>query len=283
MSTSKFIELPIEIQGESQILHGTVFVPTTAPKAWVLFSGATGVPHQYYRNFSRWLASEKQFSVVTFDYRDFGTSSGKNLRQSKASMSDWGIYDVGSALSWTARRAGSANLWVIGHSLGGLLLPMVPGIQLVNRIICVATGPLHWIDIPWPARAFALSFWYGHGPLATATLGYLPGRLFGFGADLPSNVYWQSRKWCTSRGSFYNDVGTILPYPDLTLTQSVRLVGILDDMTIPPYAVWRLKQSYPAAHITQFTMRPMDYGLRSLGHIRVFSETCSAAWPSIVG
>lgn len=275
-------EETVEIGGPHQVLTGTLFHPVNSPKAWVVLAGATGVPHRYYRHFAQWLAAEKGLAVVTFDYSDFGASSTGSLRKSMVIMSDWGMHDVAAVLAWTKQHAQDVDLWVIGHSLGGMLLPMVPGIQTVKRIICVASGPVHWRDHPWPFRALALSFWYGHGPLTATALGYLPGRLSGLGADLPASVYWQWRRWCTTPGSFENDVGTTLPIPEQTLTPDVRLVAITDDTTIPPSSVWRLMESYPVAPKSQLTIRPKDYGLLAIGHVRVFSQQCSVVWSEIV-
>lgn len=272
----------VAIQGHGHALAGTLFKPVSTPKAWVVLAGATGVPHRYYRHFARWLSEEFSLAVLTFDYRDFGGSRTGSMRKSTVTMSDWGTHDVAAALAWTKVRAGGSELWVIGHSLGGMLLPMVPGIQSVNRIICVASGPVHWTDHPWPFRALALSFWYAHGPLSVAALGYLSGRLSALGSDLPAGVYWQWRRWCTTKGSFLNDLGRALPDPDMTLKPQVRLVAISDDTSIPTVAVRRLMQSYPQAQKTLFKLRPQDYGLNAIGHIKAFSKECSAVWPAIV-
>jgi predicted alpha/beta hydrolase len=277
-----YVEEAVKIEGLDQVLSGTLFRPTAVPKAWVVLAGATGVPHRYYRHFARWLTAERGLAVLTFDYRDFGASSVGSLRKSKAKMSDWAIHDVAAALAWAKLQAQDADLWVIGHSVGGMFLPMVTDIHTVKRIICVASGPVHLNDHSWPFRALVLSFWYGHGPLAVLALGYLPGRMSGLGADLPPGVYWQWRRWCITRGFHENDIGTTLPIPDETITPEVRLIGITDDTSIPPMVVWRLMQSYPVAPKTQCTLRPEDHGLAAIGHIRAFSKQCSAVWPTLV-
>src|SRR5690606_19925520 len=105
-------------------------------------------------------------------------------------------------------------VWALGHSFGGLMLPFQPGARRLKRVIAVASGPVHLSDHPWPYRAAAAAFWYGPGPLAAALAGRLPGRAFGMGADIPAGVYWQWRRWCTTRGFWLADVGRELPVPD---------------------------------------------------------------------
>ncbi len=273
----------IRIEAEGAALSGTLYRPAGRARAAVVIHGATGVPQRFYDAFAEWLAREREVLVLTYDYRDFGASRTGPARASKATMADWGMRDQQAAFDTLARLAPSLPLKVIGHSLGGLLLPFHDNAHGIDGAVLVASGPARHPDHPWPYRAAALAFWFGHAPLATALLGYLPGRALGFGADLPKGVYWQWRRWCTGRGPYGGDVGRALPEPAHRVTAPVRFVAVADDQVIPPEVVWRLMQLYPNAPKAQHVLRPERHGLRKVGHLGAFARANAAAWPALIG
>ena len=81
-------------------------------------------------------------------------------------MADWGVQDQPAAQAALKARLPDTPLWVIGHSLGGFMLPFQPDTAEIARLITVASGAAYVGDHPWPYRAMALLFWYGPGPLA---------------------------------------------------------------------------------------------------------------------
>ena len=100
-------------------------------------------------------------------------------------------------------------------------------------------------DHPWPYRALAMWFWHGIGPLATAIMGYLPGRALRFGEDVPAPAYWQWRRWCTSRDFHAADLGKGLPRPQWSAARPpVRLLAFEDDDLIPPHCVEKLAEAF---------------------------------------
>jgi predicted alpha/beta hydrolase len=161
------------------------------------------------------------------------------------------------------------------------MLPFQSGASRVSRLITVASGPVHLSDHPPLMTLGALAFWYGPAPVAVAVTGKLPGRLIGISRDLPSGVYWQWRRWCTTRGFHLGDVGKTLPVPDFKAFEGqARIVAIADDTMVPPAAVWRLMQLYPNAWRRQHVIRPDG---DAIGHISVFHERNAKHWPEILG
>jgi len=130
-------------------------------------------------------------ACLTYDYRGFGASATGPIRQSQVLLSDWALID--QAVARAAMRAlyPGLPLRVIGHSLGGLTMPLQHRLEEIDHVITIASGRVHVRDRPWPYQTFAHLFWFGHVPVLKRLLGYLPGRLLGFGADLPSAFYWQ--------------------------------------------------------------------------------------------
>lgn len=263
-------------------LSARLYVPQTAPETVVVLNSATGVPRAYYQHFASWLAAAHGIACLTYDYRDFETSLQGPLRGSKVTMADWAVLDMPAARAEMRRRYPQAKLWVIGHSVGGMLGPVQPDIDRVDRMICVSAGMVSLADHPWPYRAMAALFWFGHAPLAARVMGYLPGKALGFGADLPAPVYWQWRKWCTSPRSYLADIGTDLPALNPAgVGGQIDLFAFADDQMVPPQAVWRLAELYgPKAQ--RHLVAPQDHGLAEIGHIGVFARRNAAVWPRLI-
>lgn len=263
-------------------LSARLYAPMARPDVAVVLNGATGVPRDYYQHFARWLAAERGMACLTYDYRDFGTSLKRRLKDSDATMADWALKDMPAAQAEMRRRYPDARLWVIGHSVGGMLGPLQPGIERIDRMICVCSGLVTLADHPWPYKGLAALFWYGHVPPLVRLLGYLPGRMLGFGSDLPSGVYWQWRKWCTSPDSYLPELGDTLPQVDWGRTTApVDVIALEDDQTVPPPAVWRLAELYgPAAR--RHLLAPAAFGLREVGHIGAFARRSRAIWPQLI-
>ncbi len=274
---------PVTIHAPGAVLTGRLFLPPGRPRVAVVLHGATGVPQSFYAPFATWLAAERGFACLTYDYRDFGASARGAMRRSRATMADWGLRDQTAALAALAVRLPDADLWVIGHSLGGAMLPYHTGLDRVSRAILVGAGMVHVSDHPWPYQALARLFWQGHGPLLVRIAGFLPGRLSGFGADLPAGVYWQWRRWCLNRGYHLTDAGRTLPMPDPSaMTAPMKFVAVADDALVPPAAVWRLMALFPDSVKRQLVLRPDGHGLARIGHLGPFARRNAVLWPQII-
>ncbi|WP_299652204.1 alpha/beta fold hydrolase [uncultured Tateyamaria sp.] len=260
-------------------LVGRLYRPERRPFAAVVLNSATGVPQTFYTHFARWLAAERRMAVLTYDYRGLGRSHAGPMRKVQADMTDWGIRDQVAARRAIRREVPGAPLWIVGHSLGAMLLPNQPELEDVVRVIGVASGMVHHNDHPWPYRAVALNFWFTLGPLATLLCGYLPGKRLRFGEDLPAGVFWQWRKWCTSRAFYDNDLGPRLPAPNWDSDAVVRLHAFADDDLIPPAQVEKLAKVYGADPVL---IDPKDYDLIKVGHLGAFSRKNRAIWPILL-
>ncbi len=272
----------VKIVSNDAVLVGRLYLPIHAPKATVVLHGAVGVPQRSYRHFAAWLAAERGMACLTYDYRDFGASATGSMRRSRATLSDWGMCDQEAALDAAEARLPGIPLWVIGHSLGGAMLPFHRP-RKIERAIVLAAGILHVSDHPWPYQALARQFWNVSGPLATMAAGYMPGRRIGFGSDLPAGVFWQWRRWCTKRGFHLNDAGTHLPRLDPAAhTAPTRLIAVADDVMVPASAVRRMMDLMPQSAKNLSVLRAEDFGLKSIGHLGAFDRGKSVLWPAIV-
>lgn len=272
----------VAFQAGKNLLKGRLYLPHGVPAAAMVLNSATGVPQGYYRHFAAWLARERGMACLTYDYSGFGDSATGHPRSSDATMADWALVDQPAARAEMRRQLPGVPLQVMGHSLGAMLMPLQDGLEDVTRMTGVASGLVHHSDHPWPYQAMARAFWFGHVPVLVRLMGYLPGRLIGFGEDLPAGVYWQWRRWCTTRESYLPEMGKGLPQADWTRSGApVTMFAFSDDQTIPPQCVRRLAGVYgPDAEMA--VVSPSDHGLQAIGHLGAFTRRASALWPTLV-
>jgi predicted alpha/beta hydrolase len=277
-------KLAVTIDAPGAALHGYLHTPQSGqPRLAIVIHSATGVPQSYYARFARWLAEDRQAAVLIYDYRDMGESSHGPMKEARATMSDWGVLDQSAALDFLCGRYPAMPVWVIGHSLGGMCLPWHEKADRVERLITVASGKAHFTRHPLFYIPAVMLFWFVLGPVTTRFFGYLPGKFSGIGADLPANAFWQWRRWCLSHGFYKGDWGKAMPVPDLTrMTGDVTLTAISDDVMMTAESVRRLAETYPTARVRFREIAPESLGLKSIGHLRIFSERCKAAWPAIL-
>ncbi len=205
------------------------------------------------------------------------------MRDSTATLADWGRLDQGAALAALARMYPDTPLWVLGHSVGGLWMGWHQTMGRVSRAITIGAGLTHVSDHPWRYQWKARAFWSLPVRALARVAGYLPGRLVGLGADLPRGVYEDWRRWCLTRGWHLSDVGRTLPLPDpARVTARLRMIAVADDDLVPPEAVWRARALYPEAMKEQKVLRPGDFGLERIGHIPPFTRGNAVLWPAIL-
>lgn len=279
-SPANVSEEDVHFHSGEYLLHGRFFVPPLAPEKVVIINAATDVPAYFYHAFARWLAREKGYACLTYDYRGFGKSARD--RDAKVLLSDWAVHDAQAARDFVRRRFRASKIWIIGHSVGAMGLPFQERLDEIERVICVASGMVHVRDHPYYYQPLARLFWFGHVPLVVAAFGRVP-KWLGLGAELPGPVYWQWRRWCTQKSFFANDFGRALPMPDWTGLQApVKFVAISDDAMVPPKAVWRLMQCFQGAWRTQLVLKPESNGLKHIGHIHAFAERNKACWEDVI-
>jgi predicted alpha/beta hydrolase len=263
-------------------LAGTLFGNPATAKAAIILNPATAVPASYYKAFAKWLSETHEVLVLTYDYRDFARSAKRSLRDSDARMSDWGILDQSAALSFLIQRLPHLPVRIIGHSLGAQFLSFQKDIDKVDRVAAVCAGPAYWLDHPRRYLPTVFMFWWLVGPLLTKLTGYMPGKKLGLGNDIPKGVYWQWRRWCLTRDFSRIDWGRSIPAPDISKARfRLMLLPVEDDVMIPPTMVRKLAAFYPAAEVTEDLLKPSDFGLKEIGHLRAFAPRNKALWPRI--
>jgi len=234
----------------------------------VVVASATGVRRGYYGAFSSWLA-QRGTRVVTFDYRGIGGSRPERLRSFDASLVDWAELDLGSVIEWAAARFGRGRTCVVGHSVGGQLLGLVPDVSAVRAVVMVASQSGDYRL--WPSvadRARFVAFWHALVPGIASALGYLPGAL-GIGEDLPGGVAREWARWCRTPGYMVGGDGHARRDLYRRVTSPILAFGFDDDDYAPPATVGALLELYENAPVTR---RQISTGEAKVGHFGFFRE-----------
>jgi predicted alpha/beta hydrolase len=234
----------------------------------VVIAGALGVGRRYYRAFASHLAAHGM-AVVTFDYRGIGGSAPRRLRGFGARARDWGQLDLAGVLGWLGARRDPATITVVGHSIGGQLLGMVPPATRFGRALLVAAQAGSWHHWSGLGRVALLGLWYAALPALTATAGMLPMRWFGLGDNVPAGVAREWAAWARCPDYLFDPRHGLDLRGFSRLDVPLRAYSFADDFYAPLPAVQALLARYPAAAIEHRHLTKLP---RPVGHFGFFRE-----------
>jgi predicted alpha/beta hydrolase len=245
----------------------------------VLICPATGVKQFFYLRFAKWLAKEGH-DVLVFDYRGIGLSARGKLKECKATLADWGQKDQVAALEWMAKRTGSEQVVLLGHSAGGQMIGLLPNHQRVARLVGVAAST-GWFPGMKPSFRFKARLSLRCLiPLAIKFIGYAPTSKLGLGEDLPAGVARQWGQWCAAGGYAINATRN---RPDLDFHAKILIPITVfhaeDDDIATPVTVSDLMRTYPHAIKSVCKIKPAHVGLKALGHMDWFRSSHQVVWP----
>jgi len=241
----------------------------------VVMASATGVLRRFYAPFAEWLSTQG-FAVVAFDYRGMGDSPTHHER-AEPSMHDWGELDLASVHAWAAATLGDGRAAIIGHSVGGQLVGLLPETSKVSALVTVGAQSGDWRLWPLPSRLAMALLWYGVVPGVTHAVGYLPGAL-GIGEDLPAGVALEWASWCRTRGYLAGAGFEDRRAGFARLAAPVLAYGFDDDGYAPRAAVDALLALYAGAQIER---RQLGREAGRFGHFGFFRERHRALWRDV--
>jgi len=266
-------------------LTGTAYWPEDekANGGAVLVAAATGVKRGYYHKFAHYL-SDRGFKVLTFDYRGIGHSRPDNLKGFEADMAQWGTDDMPGAMTWIEENFKPKRRLMVGHSVAGQILSIVPGSERFDKILLVASQLGEWRNWSGIHRFKVLLFWYVVLPLLVALNGYMPGWFLG-SEDLPRGVALKWRKWGVAPGYILSD-GPHVREGFAKVKASMLFYSLTDDLMFgPDKAVQSLVDVYTNAKTERRHISPKEADTKSIGHFGFFSSrfkknlwTQSADW-----
>ena len=265
--------------GDGYPLSAHTFGDAQAARAAVLVVPAMGVEQQYYAAFAHWLAARGYF-VVTFDYRGIGRSRRGSLRQLNADVLTWAEQDTGAMVAFLRERAGGKPLLWVGHSLGGQILPLVPGHEHVKAMVTVAAGSGYWRDYAPGLKRVVPLLWFVIVPLSIPLAGYFPGRMLRMIGDLPAGVMRQWRSWCLDPDYLFG----VMPAAVRELYAALKLpllsLSFTDDEYLSEKNIQSLHGFYAGAARDMRRISPADIGVAGIGHFGFFRRRFEASlWP----
>jgi predicted alpha/beta hydrolase len=261
-------------------LSAYCYTPAEGLRADVVIGPAMAVPQSFYADFAAYLARHG-YRVWTFDYRGMGESRSGPRRACTANISDWVEKDYEALLQHADRMPEGLPLYVLGHSLGGQVAPLLPSRSRIAGLINIAVGsgaPRH--NQPKIRRSAAL-LWYVLTPVLCALFGYFPGAKIGVIGDVPRRAMFQWRSWCltpdyiltgaTGARAAYASAS----YPVLGLTFS-------DDELLLESGSRMLHEAYSASDVDYRVLSPQQFDLPRIGHFGFFkSNHEKTLWPLV--
>lgn len=270
---------------DQQTLTASLFEAEQHNGRVVLINSAMGVKRGFYAKYAAFLAANG-FHVLTYDYRGIGASRpAGSLRGFKAALWQWGAVDQAALIDWITARYPQHKLLVIGHSVGGQLVGFTPQNKHIHALLGVSAQSGYWRGWDGGRRLFMFVWWHGIIPLTTALFGYLPGRLFGSGEDVPAGV---AREWAQAgrKPNYVRDLYRATAYDHFeSFTAPIRAYSFSDDSFATYKSVENLLALYPNAQHEHCHVTPLEVQAQQIGHFGFFRKTFestlwtqSAAW-----
>lgn len=259
------------------------FHPEGTPRGVVLVVPAMGCVQSFYGAFAAWLATEG-FLAVTFDYRGIGLSRReRSLRGFKADIMDWARLDCGAVVADIARRVPEPPFYWVGHSLGGQILPFVPGRERVRKVVTVAAGSGYWLENSLALRWRVWFLWFFVVPVTLPLCGYFPGRRLRMVGDLPRNAMAQWRRWCLNSDYAAGAEGESARAQYANVDTPITALSFTDDEMMSARNVERLHATYTGAPRKMRRVTPTDVGIARIGHFGFFKRECrEPLWRSLL-
>ena len=236
----------------------------------IVISAATGIRKEYYRDFSNFMAKHG-FRVVCFDYRGIGESLVGDIRESKATMAQWGDLDVSAVLDWINHHYADDKVFYVGHSIGAHILGLAKHTEKISGTILISSGCAYWKNYGYFSKKVMWFFYFLIFPICLKILKYFPSKFFGLGDNLPPRIGENWSRWGRQEQYIYSD------FPSAKegigrLQVPVLAYSFKDDWLASPRAVKQLLDIYPNFAKQWNHLSPKDIKLRSIGHNGFFKK-----------
>jgi predicted alpha/beta hydrolase len=260
-----FRELSIPAR-DGRLLAARRWPAGSDPLASVVIGPAMGVSQGFYAPLAAWLA-ERGVAALTFDLRGVGRSRVEPLAEERADLQTWATQDLAGALVAGASLAPGKPRWYLGHSLGGQVLPLVPGASSLSGVVTVAAGSGWWPYSAPPLRRRIRLFWGLVVPVATWWAGYFPGRRLKMVGDVPRRAMLQWRDWCQHPDYLFGHLPEARE-AYATFAPPVLAVSFSDDELLGRAAIDDLCGRLPKDRLTRIHHEPLPG--EQLGHFGAF-------------
>jgi predicted alpha/beta hydrolase len=248
-------------------LAATAFVPSRPLRAAVVLNSATAVPRRIYRGFATYLA-QRDFAVLTYDYRGVADSRPPKLAGFPARMRDWVSLDASAALDRVRELWPGVPLCAVGHSVGGHAVGLLANNTAISRALLIAAQAGYW-GLFLPPENYRVYAMMNVGRLITRAFGYTPGWT-GIGEDLPKDVFLEWAGWVMSKRYFFDDptLAELANFP--RYRGALCAIGIDDDPWATPPAIDLLLTGFTGTRPERKQFNPRALGAGPIGHFGFF-------------
>ena len=264
---------------DGQPLAGTLF-ECAEPRAVLLINSGTGIPRWFYARLATY-ACERNWVVLTYDYRGVGGSAPRSLRGYSASFRDWGQQDIAGAIRWLSERYPALKLYVLGHSAGGQQLGLADNVDRVQAALFITVSTGYWRGMPSLYGYFTLSLWKAYFPLTGYLYGYVPAKKLRLGENLPVGVVQEWGAWCLEpnyMAAFFDEGGSKAtpngaPFGPTYFDRAkfpIRAYYFPDDPIATRENAHPMLALYHQASIETQWIHPSDIGVSKIGHLGFF-------------
>lgn len=256
------------------------FYPHQAQKRHlpVLIAPATGIVQGFYRHFATYLTT-LGYDVMSFDFRGIGQSLHGKLKHSRASISDWGQYDLPAAVDTLLHLSQAKQVLLVGHSAGGQLLGVMHNFKQVAKLVTVAGSSGYLGGLKGRTQLLAPLMFYVLFPLGHTFKGFSPTQIIGMGENLPQNAGRDWAKFCSQPGYILNAKQALQADYHQQVSCPITAIFSSDDQIATPHNVKDLLELYPNAQTSMFELNPEDYQHSQIGHMLMFKKSHQNLWP----
>lgn len=263
---------------DGQRLAACRFDPHDRVRGQVVIAAAMAVPQPFYAPFARYLA-RRGYTTWTFDYRGIGESLTGSPRKLKADLGDWLRKDYDALLRMIAAASPDDPLFVVGHSFGGQVAPLLPSRERLAGLINIAVGSGSARHLTPGLRRRAPLLWHVLAPALCPLFGYFPGARIGVVGDLPTGALLQWKRWCqTPEYLLTGEPGAREAYA--TADYPVLALSFADDELLLEEGSRLLHRAYRRRAVDFRLVEPAQHGLARIGHFGFFKPQSEASlWP----
>ena len=265
------------IADDGRELPVTTFEPEGEPRGVVLVVPAMATRSSYYAPFATHFA-DRGWRTVTFDYR--GMRNRADMKVETADVDRW-FGDVRAILDAVADDAGDLPVTLVGHSLGGQLVPFIQHTRLAS-VITIAAGDGHWRRNQPGVRWIAPVLWSVVAPVAIRVAGYYPGGRLKILGDLPGNAMRQWARWCLHPEYLQVDHPEA-PSLFAEVKAPMMSLSFTDDELMSAESIKHLHDWYSNADIIHQRFSPEQLDGRRMGHHGFFRAQNADLWDELVG
>lgn len=275
---NKTKEIKIELQNNKWI-SATIFHPSDVElKAAIMIAPATGIKRRFYSSFANYLA-QNGFGVITYDNQGIGDSLTDKIKNSKITLQDWGEKDMPAVLKALQENFPQTKYHLIGHSAGGQLVGLMHNWSKLKSVFNVASSSGRTKNLKFPYLIKAYFFMNFFIPISNILFGYTKTQWMGMGEPLPKNVAKQWREWCNGKGYVKTAFGKTI---DKHWYNNINLpffwLNASDDDIANDENVTDMIEVFPKISIERLKLKPSEYGLKEIGHMKFFSRKNKKIW-----